>query len=71
MIKHAYEYRINKKGSECFRSRSLEETRKKLAGMSEKRPGIYSMQSRSCRLDRNGMLEKAWNGKPAWSIWMD
>ena len=48
------QYRINKKGAECFRTGDLEEAKAKLAELSAKRPGIYTMQRRSTRLDRYG-----------------
>ena len=48
------QYRINKKGAECFRTGDLEEAKAKLAELSAKRPGIYTMQSRSTILDRYG-----------------
>ena len=69
MIKYVYEYRINKKSTECFRTRSLEQARRKLTELNQKRPGIYSMQIRSCRVNKLGILEQTWNGKPAWGIW--
>ena len=48
------QYRINKKGAECFRTGNYEEAQAKLAELSAKRPGIYTMQKRSARLDRYG-----------------
>jgi len=48
------QYRINKKGAECFRTGDLEEAKAKLAELSAKRPGIYTMQERHTRLDRYG-----------------
>ena len=68
-MKYKYEYRINKKGAECFRTERLEEAKSKLAELSAKRPGIYTMQSRNVRLDRYGVREKDYRGRPAWSIW--
>jgi hypothetical protein len=67
---YLYEYRINKKGAECFRSRDLEATRQKLKELSEKRPGIYTMQSRHCRYeDGCYYLAQDYLGRPQWSIW--
>jgi len=51
------QYRINKKGAECFRCGTREEAEAKLAELNAKRPGIYSMQKRSVRLDRYGCEE--------------
>lgn len=57
------QYRINKKGAECFRTGSREEAEAKLKELSAKRPGIYTMQKRETRIDRYGQelwpLEKA------------
>ena len=48
------QFRINKKGAECFRTGDRDEANSKLAELNAKRPGIYSMQRRSTRLDRYG-----------------
>ena len=51
------QYRINKKGAECYRCRTREEAEEKLAELRAKRPGnpgIYTMQRRETRLDRYG-----------------
>ena len=52
------EYRINKKGCECFRTEDLDEATAKLAELSTKRPGIYTMQHRSVRQNRYGIDER-------------
>lgn len=53
------EYRINKKGCECFRTMDRDEAVQKLIQLREKgRPGIYTMQTRSTRLDRYGNEEQ-------------
>lgn len=62
------EYRINKKGSECFRTRSLEEAKEKLAELNSKRP-VYTLQTRSARVDKYGVYEQDWLGRVAWGIW--
>ena len=63
MIKYRYEYRINKKGAECFRTEDQELLFKKLAELKAKKPNVaYTTQSRSCRLDRYGMRSE-------WGIW--
>ena len=70
MLKYISEYRINKKGAECFRSRSLEETKTKLEELRTKKPNVnYEMQSRHARLDKRGVTERNWKGETAWSIW--
>ena len=48
------QFRINKKGAECFRTGDRKEAEAKLAELSSKRPGIYTMQRRETRLDRYG-----------------
>lgn len=52
------QYRINKKGAECFRTGDYEEARAKYDELSAKRPGIYTMQQRSTRLNRYGVEEQ-------------
>lgn len=70
MIKCRYEYRINKKGAECFRSSSFESTRSKLEELKSKgRAEIYTMQARSVRLDKYGDSIRDYKGRPEWSPW--
>ena len=70
MIKYVTEYRINKKDAECFRSSNLECTKEKLSELIAKKPNeIYTIQSRSCRLNRFGEKERDYMGRPAWGIW--
>lgn len=58
------EYRINKKGAECFRTRDLEECMSRLAELNAKRP-VYTMQRRWKYVDSHGMTYLDW------SNWMD
>ena len=53
------QYRINKKGAECFRTGDRNEAEAKLAELSAKRPGIYTMQRRSVRCNRYGCEEQS------------
>lgn len=69
MVKDRYQYRINKKGCEFMRFDIYEEARKKLDELQAKRPGVYTMQSRHCRVNRYGVLEIGWNWENAWSLW--
>ena len=69
MVKYRNQYRINKKGCEFMRFDSYEEARAKLDELQAKRPGVYTMQERHCRLGRYGVLEIGWNGENAWSSW--
>lgn len=72
MQKYVTEYRINKKGCECFRSRSLEEAHEKLKELQAKRPGVYTIQHRDCPLNKYGELYRVTPGSPAnWSTWRD
>ena len=48
------EYRINKKGAECFRTEDWEEASSKLAELQSKRPGVYTMQRRHRRENKYG-----------------
>lgn len=68
-MSYLYEYRINKKGAECFRTRNHEEAKARLEELNAKRPGIYTMQSRSARLDRHGVAETNYKGLTNWGIW--
>ena len=52
------QFRINKKGAECFRTGDRGEAEAKLAELSAKRPGIYTMQKRSTRCNRYGIEEQ-------------
>ena len=64
------EYRINKNGCECFRTRYREEAYNKLAQLQAKRPGIYTIQSRSYPLNRCGGVDlDNITGQPRWSLW--
>lgn len=63
MIKYRYEYRINKKGAECFRTEDRGRLLEKLADLKTKKPNVaYTTQSRSCRVDRYGV-------RGEWGIW--
>lgn len=62
-VKTQYEYRINKKGSECFRTEHLDECKQKLAELNAKR-NIYTMQVRKMRF--GGYITS-----PAWEPWRD
>lgn len=69
MTKYRSEYRINKKGAECFRSGSYEETRRKYEELSAKRPNVYTMQCRRVQLDKYGVELTDGTGRPSWSCW--
>ena len=69
MIKYRTEYRVNKKGAECFRTEDHAKALAKLAELSERRPNIYTIQSRSVRLNSYGIPDQDWRGRPAWSPW--
>ena len=63
------EYRINKKGCECFRTRYLDEATDKLKQLQASRPGVYTMQHRDVQLDRYGVAPVNIYGKIQWSAW--
>ena len=69
MTQSRTEYRINKKGSECFRTTDGQAAYAKLKELSDKRPGIYAIQIRICKLDRYGIMERDCSGHPLWSAW--
>ena len=58
-----HEYRINKKGAECYRTEFYEECREKLAELNARRP-VYTMQHRMIR--QGGYIDR-----PCWSPWED
>lgn len=67
MLNNIYEYRINKKGRECFRTTSRKELLQKLTELG--RPDIYTTQMRLCRVDKYGVTLKDGNGRPLWTTW--
>ena len=67
--KDKVEFRINKKGRECFRTFDYFAAHEKLNELNEQKPGIYEMQTRTCRLTKYGVLETDLSGKPLWTIW--
>ena len=71
MCKYLIEYRINKKGAECFRSTDWAAICTKFAALSEKArtASLLSVQSRYVPLDRLGIPLTAGNGQPLWSTW--
>lgn len=72
MTKYYSEYRINKRGCECFRTDSFEIARAKLDELNAKRPGIYTMQTRAIHLDRYGCrVRQAGTGRELWETWQD
>lgn len=70
MTKWKAEYRINKKGAECFRTTDSETAYSKLRELEAKRAGIYTMQIRRAQVDRYGMLVTDCSGRVNWSAWM-
>ncbi|MBQ6595323.1 MAG: hypothetical protein IJH78_06695 [Clostridia bacterium] len=69
MAKLVTEYRINKKGAECFRTMSAEEAYARLKELQAKRPGVYTMQRRTVQLDRYGVMLASASGNTLWSAW--
>ena len=64
------EYRINKKGAECFRTADREEAYNKLAQLQAKRPGVYTMQTRHRRENKYGQPVTATSlGQDGWGFW--
>ena len=64
------EYRINKKGSECFRTDDYTQAMAKLDELNAKRP-IHTMQTRMCQTNRVGALATDLSGRALWSAWME
>ena len=66
-LKTETEYRINKKGAECYRTRDWDDLKQRLNALIAKNParaGVYTTQSRHRRKDSRGM----WYDTD-WSIW--
>lgn len=61
------EYRINKKGAECYRTENREEAYTKLKALQEKRPGIYTMQTRNRRENKYG--QPIISHGDGWGMW--
>ena len=68
-MKHHTEYRINKKGAECFRTMCEEIAMDKFNELSAKRPNVYTMQRRYVPLDKYGVELHDLSGRPLWSCW--
>ena len=69
-MKVVFEYRINKKGCECFRTRSRSEFRKKLSELIEKHPNTqYTAQERHVFVNKVGTPILLPNGEPQWTSW--
>ena len=63
------EYRINKKGAECFRTRSYEEAKAKLKELNTNRP-VHTMECRHIELNKYGRFAQDDDlGRPIWSRW--
>ena len=72
MQNYVTEYRVNKKGCECFRTTDEERAKKYFFKCNLGRPyGVYTMQRRFCPVNRLGVLEEDGLGRPQWSCWMD
>ena len=70
MKKEHIEYRINKKGAECFRTESYEEAKARLKELQAAKPNVkYDMQSRHVRCDYKGRPQYDWKGRLEWSPW--
>ena len=70
MKRDRYEYRINKKGAECFRTEFYEEAKAKLEELHAARPNVrYDMQRRHVIYDYRGRPQYDWKGRLKWSEW--
>lgn len=74
MMKYRYEYRINKKGAECFRTEFYEEARAKFEELRTAKPNVrYDMQRRHVVYDHKGrpMYDGYSLDGLQWSLWED
>lgn len=62
------EYRINKKGAECYRTDDKAEAYTRLSQLQAKRPGVYTMQTRKRRENRYGQPITP-GCKDGWGLW--
>lgn len=62
------EFRINKKGAECFRTENKEEAYSRLKELQQKRPGIYTMQTRHRRENKYGQSITC-GFQDGWGLW--
>lgn len=62
------EYRINKKGAECFRTLDKEAACNRLAELQAKRPGIYTLQTRDRRENEYGQPTGG-DWRTGWEPW--
>ncbi len=69
VTKSRAEYRINKKGAECFRTTDGSAAYAKLKELSARKPGVYTIQTRNCHLDKHGVMLTTGAGDPIWSAW--
>ncbi len=68
------QYRVNKKGSECFRADTYGEAKEKLDQLTGGKPGNkYTIQYRTCRYDDwdQDALLRDYLGRPQWTPWFD
>jgi len=63
------EYRINKKGAECFRTDDRDEAYSRLTQLQEKRPGVFTIQSRYRRENAYGQSIIINTPHDGWSDW--
>lgn len=65
-----YEYRVNKKGAECFRTEIYEEAKARLEDLKAKKPNVkFDMQRRYVYLDKHGLPRLDYLGRPQWTPW--
>jgi hypothetical protein len=71
-IHYSSEYRINKKGCECFRTESREAATERVQELQRRNSNcVYSMQERRCRIDNYGAKIREWKDRPQWGPWYD
>ena len=70
MTRDIYEWRINKKGCEVFRTRSRKELNAKLDQLHADHPNTqFTIQTRLCRMNKAGVPLLMPNGEPMWTSW--
>lgn len=71
MIRERRQYRINKKGAQFRLFDNYETAQEALKSLSAQRPGIYTLQYRTCRVNRYGVCDRTPSGNDLWSPWVD
>lgn len=69
MMKYMYQYRINKRGAECYRSTDYRAVLDRYDTLHQRHPEIYTVQVRDIRLNQHGMpYDRDWSPWREWKV---